>query len=273
MGKLCVVLTCFNRKIKTKECIQTLVEKNKMVDMRFVVVDDNSTDGTSEELRKLPYNIKLINGEGNLFWNRGMHKGIEYVINNNIDMDYCLLVNDDVSFFENSIEMIISQHKQIGTKNGVIVGATCDIDTKLTYGGILKKSKNSLKYITVEPSSNLIECDTLNANCVLIPKDVITSIGNLDPYYSHSMGDFDYGFKLVRNGYKIFSSCNYVGICERNKIEGTWEDRSLSLIKRIKLRESPKGLPIKEWFYFINKNYNIQLAIKCIIKSFIKMLK
>lgn len=85
MKKLTVIMTCFNRKDYTLRCINSLNETaGLLADWRFnyVVVDDNSTDGTEDALVELSAaartDICVLKGNGNLFYTGGMRKGIEY---------------------------------------------------------------------------------------------------------------------------------------------------------------------------------------------------
>ena len=268
MNSVTIIMTCYNRKNKTINCINSLIKNNHGIQIKFIVVDDNSNDGTENELKKINHNIKIIKGDGNLFWNGGMYKGIEYMMSNEDNDDYCLLVNDDVEFYPNIIANLI----KLSNNEKVVVGATSDLDGNLTYGGIRFNSKKSTKYITVSPYDENRKCDTFNANCVLIPKKIIKKLGNLDLYYKHSMGDFDYGFKLSKYGVDIISSNYFVGVCTRNDIKGTWIDPELNIIESIKAKESVKGLPFKQWFYYLNKNYNLRTAIFYSITPYIKII-
>lgn len=47
------LMTCFNRKEKTITAISNLISKNSNIEFKFVVVDDNSTDGTKAALEKI----------------------------------------------------------------------------------------------------------------------------------------------------------------------------------------------------------------------------
>ena len=86
--KIAVILTCFNRKEKTSRCISSLRDGNLEYDLDFIVVDDNSTDGTREALLQLGLNIKVIEGSGNLFWAGGMRIGIDYFFLNDTNSEY-----------------------------------------------------------------------------------------------------------------------------------------------------------------------------------------
>lgn len=267
LERILVVLTCFNRCKKTVNCIKSIYSSE--YDIKYVVVDDKSTDGTVEQIKAIPYDIKVIEGTGSLFWNRGMRKAVEYINENETDYDYILFVNDDVEFFENVIDQIVKESKE--KNNSVIVGATCDDNQKLTYGAI-KYIKNSLKYVTVPVENNKLLCDTFNCNCVLLPTEIFKKVGNFDEHFIHAFGDFDYGLRVRQMGYHIYSSSEYVGICYTNPQKNSWQDRSLSIKKRLELKESPKGLPRAQWFYFLRKHYGLFTALFRTITPYIRIV-
>lgn len=269
MTKILVILTCFNRREKTIKCINSLVNGNPQLKFSFVVVDDNSSDGTVEELNKLQYDITILSGNGNLYWAGGMRKGIEYCHDNKIDCDYVLYVNDDVDFYNGAIEKLIIQENNNGF---VIVGATCDDAVELTYGALkLETGKKKGQYFPVQPRFKGC-CDTFNMNCVLMPKTIFDKMGNLDIAYQHALADLDYGFKISRSGYEIYISENYVGVCQTNSIEGTWQDMSLKRMDRLKRKESIKGSPFKPWFYYLKKNFGLMFAIKYSISPYVRIM-
>ena len=269
--KITVVLTCFNRKNKTLDCVKRLIEGNKNIQFDFVVVDDGSIDGTAEELKKSVYKdfIEVIETKGNCYYSGGMHLGMEFLLKREEHADFILMVNDDVTFFEDTIQELVEQSKQ--NDNSVIVGVTCNQQEQQTYGAVKYLGGFSVRYRAVKAGED-IECDTFNANCVLIPYDYFLKTGAMDSNYIHSLGDFDYGLALKRAGAKIYSSKCYVGICERNSIKGTWLDKTLPLKKRIVLKETVKGAPAKQWFYFLKKNFGIGKAIVFTVTPYINLI-
>lgn len=267
--KLTVIFTCFNRKEKTITAMKSLVEKNPFLQFHFIVVDDKSTDGTPEAIKALGYDVDIITGTGNLFWCGGMRVGIERYFQENDGTD-CLLVNDDVDFFDRAIEKIVAQN--CNRKDSVIVGATQNKNGEFTYGLRKNRDKRGIWLLAIEPNVEEICGETMNANCVLIPYEIMKRVGNMDSVYSHSLGDYDLGFRISRMGYSLVSSQEYVGICEENSFENTWRDASLSRKERFKKKESPKGSPFKEWFHFLKKNYGIVRAMKFSITPYIKIL-
>lgn len=305
-----VMLTCYNRIKYTVSCVRSLAEGNPKISFRFVITDDNSNDGTKEALQALPYDLTLLSGTGQLFWNGGMEKALDYALHTAEKTDYYMLVNDDVEFAAGAVEGLIDRLKRspqesrnraaarsnagmqsdtevrsnagtqsdtearsnAGTQSGtethggigktaVIAGATSDCNGRTSYGGVRLLSKHFAKFALVEPSAEYRECDTFNGNCVLLPKETFFAVGNVDPVYRHSMSDYDYGMHIRRLGFPIYNGEGYVGVCEDNAVQGSWRDTSLPRKERLKKKESPKGLPKKDWYYFIRKNYGFLPAV------------
>jgi len=270
MKTVTIIFTCFNRKEKTAAFVKSV--QDERYDIRFVVTDDGSTDGTAAGLEKLKekgYQIDIVRGDGNLYWCGGMRKAIEHMYAQGIKTDYYVFANDDVVVFDNALnEMIVQSEKHGGS---AVVGVTCDHDGNVTYGGI-RYHKSGIKYDVVDVTNEDLTCDSFNCNLVLLPAKIFDEMGNFDSHFTHAMGDFDYGLRIKRAGYLIESTRRYVGICERNPLQKTWADTNLSRRERFKLKESPKGLPRKEWFYFLRKNFGLGTAIVRSVTPYVKIL-
>lgn len=267
---IAVILTCYNRKEKTTACISSLAEYCKDYRLDFIVTDDRSTDKTVEALNNLPYSIKIIEGTGKLFWNRGMNWSMEYVLEHSDHYQYVMLINDDVIFYRDAIERLM--RRLVSSGGDIVVGSTVDSKGEMSYGGVKKTSKRFAKFRLIEPSEEIVFCDTFNCNCILMKIETYCTLGILDPVYVHSMGDYDYGMTAVRKGYKIVNCDAHIGMCDDNDYEGTWKDVSLPRRERLRLKESPKGLPKHDWYYFLKKNYGFLTACYHSITPYIRII-
>ncbi len=268
--KILALATCYNRREKTENSIKKLVLGNPNIDFDFIIVDDNSCDGTKEMLKQFT-NVNVVDGTGNLFYSGGMRKAIEEAKKDDKTYDYCLFFNDDVDFFPKSIQKLVSLKNK---DRDIIVGATCNRCGQLTYAGVVKTSRwiPKCKIVFSENSEELIPCDTFNANCVLIDYTVFRRLNNIDQVYTHGMGDYDYGFEAKRKGYNIVVANFFCGECEETTEENSWRDRKLSRRERLKIKNTAKGTPNKEWFYYLKKNYNILTAIVYSISPYIRII-
>ena len=100
MQSVLALFTCFNRREKTRQAIQSLVAGNPDIRFTFLVVDDGSTDGTENMLQTEPFGaeVRVLKGDGSLFYSRGMGLGMSALLESKEEFDYLLMMNDDVAF-------------------------------------------------------------------------------------------------------------------------------------------------------------------------------
>ena len=276
MNKIAVLLTCHNRKDHTTACIRSLADTEEMKKtLHFVVVDAGSTDGTKEALQELAaegMQIRHIHAPDDLFWNGGMRIAMRYAARSKYmqECTHVLLVNDDVHFFPGAVDMLLARQEKYNTD--AVVGATKDGTGQQSYGGVRLKSKYLARYELIPPGEEPEQCDTFNCNALLLTKECFLSTGNLDGAYVHSMGDYDYGMRLKRGGRYVINTADYTGECDDNDIKGSWRDAALPRSERLKKKEGPKGLPAKDWYHYVKKNYGPAAALWHSITPYVRIL-
>jgi GT2 family glycosyltransferase len=253
------VLTCFNRKAMTLACLGALESAAgyAQVDLGAIVVDDASTDGTAVAIRSEYPWVKVIDGSGALFWNRGMYVGFGVALQR--PADYYLWLNDDTVLVEDALRSLLQQSEQLRRAEGtpvIVVGATAERSSgQVTYGGRVTRSRlRRFKYDLVWDEKRPVPCEAIEGNCVLIPREVAQEVGNLDPTFEHAIGDTDYGLRALRAGFRSFVGAGIVGYCSDNSTAGTHQDESLSLRRRWQLLLSRKGLPMRSWLHFTRRH-------------------
>lgn len=249
--RLAVILTCFNRKQKTLECLQALAANTGLEHVRLYafLVDDESTDGTADAVRALFPWVDVLTGDSNLFWCRGMHKAFEIAMQGNYD--YYLWLNDDTMLQADALARLLACEGAQGQRKPVIVvGSTVDEETgELTYGGVVRPSKlKPMTFQRVVPTLEPLRCDSMTGNIVLIPAPVAQALGNLDTVFEHAMGDIDYALRARQLGFEVWVGPGVFGTCSNNLIAGTYLDANQPLLHRWRQIISRKGLPWRSWF-------------------------
>ena len=269
MKKVLGLATCFNRKDRTVRAVKDLTEGNPSLSFDFILVDDGSKDGTREALRQFD-NVTVLEGDGNLYYSGGMRWAIEEAKKRDgKGYDYCLLFNDDVKFYPHSIEYLASKRDDV-----VWVGPTHNEKTSHIYSGINRKNSYTPKYIhLMGKDEEGVKCESFNGNCVLVPWKIFMDVPNIPKVYRHSFGDYEYGFGITRKGYEIRVPDRFAGICnDETKSKNTWTDPGLSIKERIQKKESIKGLPFKEYFYYLHHNFSLGTAILYSVSPYVKIL-
>lgn len=257
--RVCVLMTSFNRRAYTLKCLSFLASNQNLenISLSAVLVDDGSTDGTGEAVKKeFPW-VEVVQGDGSLFWCRGMFKAFQ--IAQQGSYDFYLWLNDDTHLKLDAIAKLLSTYTDFSKKTGrpvVVVGATADnISGKLTYGGQVATSRlRPFTFRKVWSETDAVECETMNGNVVLIPAEIAKAVGNLDPVFEHAMGDIDYGLRVRQAGYKLIVASGFVGHCSNNSNVGTYLDETLPFGNRWKKMLSRKGLPVKSWLQLTRRH-------------------
>lgn len=265
--KIGVLITSYNRRSIAISCLEILfkIEIPDGYALEVFFVDDASSDGTKEEvIKKFPF-VNVIDGNGELFWNRGMYTAWNYA-SKSFDFDFYLWLNDDTFLYDNSLEVLLNSSKSVND-DSIIVGTICSPTNSkiISYGGYDN-------YGRINPNGNMKECNTFNGNCVLIPKNIFKSIGNLDYYFSHSFGDIEYGLRAKKAGYKLYVTPEIIGECERNPWPPDYLNPKVKVLERFKIFYSPLGFHPRESFYLNRKYKTIFYAFILSIKLHINVL-
>ena len=256
---IAVILTCFNRKQKTVACIDAVFAQTAFDDVAldFYITDDSSHDGTAEALMRKYDRIRLLKGNGSLFWNGGMRLAWADALRG--EYDFFLWLNDDTFLYPQTLRRMLDTHamsKRNSGKAGIVVGSTHDDTGQTSYGGERQRSRlRPLTLARIDPEEAVQQCDTFNGNCVLISLQAAEVLGNLDPGFVHAMVDTDYGLRAKKAGIPMWVMPGYAGRCVNDgSVAGGFGDRSLPVTVRLKKILSPKGLPWRSWLVLCRRH-------------------
>ena len=246
--KIAVLLTCHNRKEKTLACLKSLYRI--MLEVDVYLTDDGCTDGTAEAVKSIFPMVHVIQGDGTLFWNRGMLAAWKEAVKG--DYDEYLWLNDDVELYPDFYNEL-----KACCPNGdcIVSGLIEDFGkTRILYGGY-----DASKQL-VQATGQSQDIRWMNGNVVLVPKAVVNRIGLLDPYFVHDLGDVDYGMRAWECGIVVVSTRCPIAAGYRNDVcrVRKW---GTTLTQRFKALNKPLGSPLAQNFYFRRKHFGLLHAI------------
>lgn len=276
---IAILLTCHNRREKTLVCLEAFYNSILPQDYSTFVylVDDGSTDGTSDDVKFHFPQVKIIQGTGNLFWSKGMRLAWETAAHQK-NHDFYLWLNDDTILAVYALAELLECYQEsviMDNQPAIIAGACRDsVDTnKFSYGGHTEQGP-------VIPNGELQVCKYINGNATLVSKEIYENLGNISSEYTHTMGDFDYGLRAIQAGFNNYTTKRYVGICAMHDDSLEWFYPKMPLMKRWKHMHSTKGLNLKEYIHFRRKFWGWRWIIyafkaysKVIFPSFYNRLK
>lgn len=264
--KIAVLLTCFNRKEKTRYCLLNLFNQElpEKVSVDVFICDDNSTDGTGEMLAREFPQVKVVNGNGNFYWGGGM-RAAWTAAKNFSNFDAYLWLNDDTFLLPKSLKKLIAEYQGIGKP--AILNGPCKIPNtqNFSYGGHDEKGS------PMPPNGMIQEIYSINGNLVFIPKAIEEKIGMISPRYTHYLGDVDYGFRAKEVGFNSYSTSTYLVECDQNNLPN-WADPRLSIKTRWKLLHHVKGRAASEYVAFKIYHFGILNGINSWIDIYIRLV-
>ena len=259
--KYAILITVFNRKVKTLKCMDSVKESSAFssVNPIFTVflTDDGSTDGTAEAIKEnnYPFPIHILHGDGNLYWNGGMINSWKAAIDTGAGFDGFLWLNNDTEIlpgFWDELATADEYCRQNYGKGGIYVGSTCDsTHTKLSYGGFNFVNKITLKDEFVVPNGSFQECQCAHGNLTYISNDVVKEMGIFTDEYIHSGGDHDYTYRAYKKGFHLIVLPSFVGVCENDHPKDGYNDfLKMSLKERLASIKNPIGFNLHNTLVF-----------------------
>ncbi len=247
--KVFVVTPIFNGLDDTIEFLGSL-SKATYRNYEVVIVDDGSTDSSTEVISEQFPGVLLLEGDGNLWWAGGTNLGVREALKRGAE--YILTINNDNEVSPDFLESLVATALQ---NEGCIIKSVAydyeDRNKVRSFGGDIRWWSGQIDEIllNINLDQKTVEVPLGNGNSTLIPAKVFREIGFYDeincPQY-HADSEFllrarKYGYRvLVDNGSIIFNKVdNCVG---RVSIE------KMGFLRLLKDRRSA---------YYIKANYKI----------------
>jgi GT2 family glycosyltransferase len=211
-----IIIVSTNQKKYLKRCLPSLF-KSTTKKLNVIVVDNNSSDGTSKFLRKKFPVIKLIINKKKEGFAHNCNLGIKQSESN-----FVMLLNPDTVMVPGAIEKLyffLKKHPKVGIcgpqlrfPNGQIQMSCRKFPTWKTaivrrspfrrFFINSKENKHHLGYDVDHSKTQSV--DWLLGACMLIRKKTIEDIGLFDEKYYLYVDDIDYCYRAWKKGWEVW---------------------------------------------------------------------
>ena len=239
-----VLLACHDRVATTIKCLSRLMPQLGDGSEVFLV-DDGSTDGTGDAVRRAFPQVHVIDGDGSLYWAKGMRKAWEAAAARRGDWDGYLWLNDDADLNGDAVERLVL--KDNGER--IVVGELEDADGGVVYG--------------------LRERGLFTGNCVFVPRKVYERLGMICGDYSHAWADYDYAMLAMRSGVEVVSA-GVVGMAEGHPNRPSL--KGLPFRARLRSLSDPKGWNLHDLWLYRRRNWGIARAMASCLHMFLHVV-
>lgn len=196
--KVFTIIVTYNGLKWIDKCISSVLEQSTVV-----IVDNNSSDGTSKIITEKFPEVVLLPQDKNRGFGIANNIGISYGLKNGADAVF--LLNQDAYVGKDCIENLVKISK-IKTDYGII--------SPLHFNGngnALDYSFQKLAYmsplisdlITKQYSKDIYDFKFINAAAWFIPKDVFLKVGGFDPMFFMYGEDDNFSQRVLYHGFKV----------------------------------------------------------------------
>ena len=236
INNLAILMTCHNRMTTTVACLKSLfaaVDRLDACKCKVFLVDDGSTDGTAETVRKSFPQVRVIYGDGTLYWARGMELAWKSAAEE-CEWDGYLWLNDDALLCKDALERLMS----VDDGESIVVGDMCNGVGEIVYG--------------------MREESLFTGNIVLVPRKTYEWLGMICGEYAHAWADSDYAMRAKKFGVRVVSG-GVVGTAEGHSNRPSL--RGLTLRERLCLLRDPKGWNLHDLWLYRRRNWGVFRAV------------
>lgn len=257
---LSIIIVAYNVKDLVKRCLKCIVGSKDNLNKQVIYIDNGSSDGTSEMIKKEFSDVLLIKTPVNLGFIRANNLGYQSATGK-----YVLLLNSDAFIGENTLQTLTDFMEKtadcgaLGCKaidgEGNILPSARYFPTPgrlfITKLGLAGRFPFFKDINDMKQSHDVIrECDWVTGCCLLVRKDIIDTYDFfLRPELFMYNDDNDLCLRVKKRGWKVYfhpETITHLGGVNNKKVAKTEKDDKLL-----------EKMNIESEFIYFRHNYNI----------------
>lgn len=195
--KVFTIIVTYNAMKWIDKCLTCL--RNSSVQTVPIVIDNCSTDGTSDYIPKHYPDVIWLPQTRNLGFGQGNNIGIRYALENGAD--YVLLLNQDAYLYADALKLMIDKSDGHSLLSPVhLNGDGTRLDRMFRY--LIKEADPSIidDILTGHKLAEVYTIGRVSAACWLLPTATVRDIGGFNKLFFHYSEDENYLNRLQYHG-------------------------------------------------------------------------
>lgn len=213
--KLSIIILAYNSQHYIRRCLDSLTSERLLI-KEVIVVDNNSSDDTIDEINKAKITTRIIKNKKNFGFSKGINIGVK-----SASGDEILILNPDITLIPGSLYKLLDCQKK--TSAGIVGGKSKKVDNSLHNSFVKAPSlltgifdfTNLRKivpsdifhkqhyYLNEKYPTTPKDVDAVSGAFILIKKEIFDEIGLFDESFFMYLEDIDFCVRAKQEGYKI----------------------------------------------------------------------
>jgi GT2 family glycosyltransferase len=188
-----IIIVNWNTKKLLHDCLASIYKFTRDIDFEVIVVDNGSSDKSSDMVKKDFPQVKLVINKDNLGFTKANNKGIKIAKGK-----YILLLNSDTYLVENSLKKLITianQKEKVGAIGPLLLNEDKSVQQSVGFFPHLPQVLWWMSFLDDLPFGYLLkpyhvnhdlfykkpeDVDWVTGAAILVPRKVIDKVGLLD---------------------------------------------------------------------------------------------
>jgi GT2 family glycosyltransferase len=203
---VCVVLANWNGANYTVPCVESL-KNSDYPDLRVIVVDDASTDDSSDRIARRFPGLEILRQPVNQGVSQARNRGIARAAE--LDSAYVLILDNDTRVDRSLVSHLVATAKARDDRAAVGPKIYYSHDPArlwFAYGRLSLwtgfYSNPAYNSIDSRQFEKVVDMDAASSCCVLIPMEILKQVGGFNPALTWNE-DVDWSLRCKRAGYSI----------------------------------------------------------------------
>lgn len=218
MVTVSIIILSYNTKDLLARCLESLFKNVREVSHEVIVVDNNSSDGSADFVKKQFKKVTVIENTENVGFAKGINSGAEHAKGT-----YLLFLNSDTEMVDSSLSELVTyldQHQDAGVVGGLLTNI--DGTVQRSYGSfyhlpsvILMIFGGEKLEIAAHSHSKIQEVDWVSGGFFLTRAHLFNELSGFDEHFFMYIEDMEFCYRVKKAGYKVvfapFSRVLHVG--------------------------------------------------------------
>jgi len=202
---LSIIILSFNTKNLLDDCLDSVFQQTKGIKFEVLVVDNHSTDGSGEMVKKKFPQVKLISNQKNLGFAQANNQGMKKA-----QGKYLLLLNSDTKVKGSALKKLVSlaeEKRNLGIAGPKLLNldetpqpSTGPFYTLPVTCFSLFRGDRYLRHAYSQEKA----VDWLYGACFLIKRELIDKIGFLDEKFFMYVEEMEFCFRAKKAGFQVY---------------------------------------------------------------------